>query len=164
MLFAAFFAGWSSLVVSALFCAIQLGLSGAIPLHIGLTTMLGYHAIVGIIEGVLTAGVLSFLFKVRPDLTKINEAARFGLWDWAGAILFVAIPAAILMLAGSSSLPDPLEKLLALSPIAAESTGPDKLFSTGRYVDYLMRAGIFLVLIALGFFVSFLSSRRSHKP
>lgn len=162
--FAGFLAGWASLMVSSLFCALQLGLSGAIPLRIGLSTMLGYHAVVGIIEGMLTAGVISFLLKVRPDLMKINEAGRFGVADWVGALLFVAIPAAILALAGSSSLPDPLEKLLALSPLAAESVSPEKLFSPARYTEYLVRAGIFVVLIALGLFVSFLSHRRSHRP
>jgi cobalt/nickel transport system permease protein len=150
-------------MISALFCAIQLGLSGAIPLHIGLTTMLGYHAVVGIIEGMLTAGVLSFLLKVRPDVMKINEAGRFGLADWVGAVVFVAIPAAILALAGSSSLPDPLEKLLALSPLAVESAVPEKLFSPERYMDYLLRAGIFVALIALALLVSFISHRRSHR-
>jgi cobalt/nickel transport system permease protein len=164
MIFAGFLAGWASLMVSSLFCAIQLGLSGAIPLRIGLTTMLGYHAVVGMIEGTLTAGVLSFLLKVRPDLIRINEGGRFGLTDWVGALVFVGVPSAILVLAGSSSLPDPLEKLLALSPPAAERAGPEALFSTARYMEYLIRAGIFMVLIALGLFVSFLSHRRSHRP
>jgi len=49
-------------LISSAFCALQLSLSGAIPLHIGLTVMLGYHAIVGVFEGILTAGVLGLLF------------------------------------------------------------------------------------------------------
>jgi len=81
------------------------------PLRIGLTTMLGYHALVGIIEGMLTAGVLSFLLKVRPDLMKMNEPGASVL-RLGGRRVFVAIPALILILAGSSSLPDPLETLL----------------------------------------------------
>jgi cobalt/nickel transport system permease protein len=162
MLVAGFLAGWASLILSAACCALQLSLSGAIPLRIGLTTMLGYHAIVGIIEGALTAGVLSFLLKVRPDLIKINEPGRFGFADWIGAIVLVAIPVAILGLAGSSALPDPLERLLALSPLVAESSQPDKLFSSARYMDYLLRAGIFVVLIIVGFFISVLSRRRDH--
>jgi cobalt/nickel transport system permease protein len=164
MLFAGFIAGWGSLMVSAACCALQMGLSGAIPLRIGLTTMLGYHAVVGIIEGMLTAGVMSFLLKVRPDLMKMNGPGRFGWADWVGALLFVAIPAAILVLAGSSSLPDPLERLLTVSPMTVESTGPDNLFSTARYMDYLARAGIFIALIALGSLISFLGRRRSSRP
>jgi hypothetical protein len=125
--------------------------------------MLSYHAVVGIVEGALTAGVLSFLLKVRPDLVKDGEAGRFGLADWAGALVFVAIPATILVLAGSSSLPDPLETLLVSSPFTAEGNDPEKLFSPVRYIDYLVRAGIFIALIALGIFVSVLSHRRSHR-
>jgi len=162
MLVTGFLAGWVSLILSAACCSLQLSLSGAIPLRIGLTTMLGYHAVVGIVEGMLTAGVLSFLLKVRPDLMEINGVGRFGFADWVGAVVFVVIPAAILGLAGSSALPDPLEKLLAFSPLMAESAGPEKLFSSARYTEYLVRAGIFVVLIAVGFLVSFLSHRRGH--
>jgi cobalt/nickel transport system permease protein len=164
MLFAGFVAGWGSLLASSACCALQMGLSGAIPLRIGLTTMLGYHAIVGVVEGMLTAGVMSFLLKVRPDLMEINRPGRFGFADWIGALVFVAIPASILVLAGSSALPDPLEGLLSASPLAVEGAGPDKLFSTTRYIDYLLRAGIFVALIALGFLVSFLNRRRSSRP
>ena len=163
LLFSGFLAGWLSLVISAACCALQLSLSGAIPLRVGLTTMVGYHIVVGVIEGMLTAGVLSFLLKVRPDLMKIDGASRFGFADWVGAIIFVAIPATILVLAGSSALPDPLQKLLAFSPVPAESPVPEGLFSAGRYADYLLRAAIFVALIAVGVVVSIMSHRRSHR-
>jgi cobalt/nickel transport system permease protein len=163
MLFAGFVAGWGSLIVSSACCALQMGLSGAIPLRIGLATMLGYHAIVGIVEGMLTAGVLKFLLKVRPDLLKINGPGRFGWADWIGGAVFVALPAMILVLAGSSGLPDPLEGLLAASPLPAEKTGPDKLYSATRYLDYLIRAGVFVALVALGFLISFVNRRRRHR-
>jgi len=161
LLVAGFLSGWASLMASAAFCAIQIGLSGAIPLRIGLTTMLGYHALVGIIEGMLTAGVLSFLLKVRPDLMKMNETGRFGFADWAGAAVFVAIPALILILAGSSSLPDPLETLLASAPLLPGSA-PETLASSARYQDYLLRGAVFVILVALGFLAGFLGRRR-HK-
>jgi cobalt/nickel transport system permease protein len=163
MLFSGFVAGWGSLMISSACCALQMGLSGAIPLRIGLTTMLGYHAIVGIVEGALTAGVMSFLLKVRPDLMKANGQGRFEWGDWIGGVIFVAIPVAILALAGSSSLPDPLEGLLAASPLAIEKTGPDKLYSATRYLDYLLRAGIFVALVALVFLVRFINRRRSSR-
>jgi cobalt/nickel transport system permease protein len=163
MLFAGFVAGWGSLIVASACCALEMGLSGAIPLRIGLPTMLGYHAIVGIVEGMLTGGVLSFLLKVRPDLMRIDGSGRFGWADWIGGVILVALPAAILVLAGSSSLPDPLEGLLASSPLAAGATGPDKLYSATRYRDYLLRAGIFVALVAAGFLVGFISRRRSNR-
>ena len=165
LIFAGFLAGWSSLIISAACCALEMSLSGAIPLRIGLTTMLGYHAIVGIVEGMLTAGVLSFLSKVRPDLMKLNGLSRFGMADWIGAILFIAIPVYILATAGSSALPDPLEKLLTVSPLLPETgTGSEKLFSAARYMDYLLRAGIFVILIGLWILVSRLARHKGSRP
>lgn len=164
LFFAGFFAGWSSLMIAATCCALQIGISGAIPLEIGLPTMLGYHAIVGIIEGVLTAGVLSFLFRVRPDLMKIRELSKFGLPEWVGAVIFIAIPVCILALAGSSSLPDPLEKLLAVSPIVPEAGAvSEKLLSSTRYMDYLIRAAIFIFLIGLGILISRWARYRNRR-
>jgi cobalt/nickel transport system permease protein len=164
LLFAGFLAGWTSLMISSACCALELGLSGAIPLHIGLTTMLGYHVVVGVIEGMLTAGVLNFLLRVRPDLMKLNELNQFGFADWVGAVVFVAVPVAILVLAGSSSLPDPLERLLALSPLISSSAQSEDLFSKARYMDYLIRAVVFILLIALGCVATLVSRRRSSRP
>jgi cobalt/nickel transport system permease protein len=164
LLIAGFFAGWFSLMVSSACCALEMGLSGAIPLHIGLTAMMGYHAVVGVVEGMFTAGVLNFLFRVRPDLLKINGQGRFGVSEWIGAILFMGIPAAILILAGSSSLPDPLEKFLTASPLLSKAEADaEKLSSTARYMDYVIRGAIFLLLIGCGFLVSHLSRHREHK-
>jgi cobalt/nickel transport system permease protein len=158
---AGFLAGWVSMMLSAACCALQMGLSGAIPLRFGLTAMLGYHAIVGVFEGMLTAGVLSFLFRVRPDLMQIDQSIRFGILDWVGAILFVAIPTYILIAAGSSGLPDPLEKLLAASPLLPEATaGAEKLSSVTRYSDYLMKAIAFILLIGLGFLLTRLTRHK----
>jgi cobalt/nickel transport system permease protein len=165
LVLAGFFAGWISLMLSAAFCALELGLSGAIPLKIGLTTMLSYHAVVGVVEGMLTAGVLSFLFKVRPDLMEINALSRFGIADWIGAVLLVGIPASILVMAGSSSLPDPLQKILILSPLgSAAGADSERLSSTGRYMDYLIRAAVFVFLIGLGVFAGHVARRRRKRP
>jgi cobalt/nickel transport system permease protein len=163
---AGFLAGWFSTVISAAFCALELGLSGAIPLRIGLMTMDGYHAAVGILEGMLTAGVLNFLRKVRPDLLALEGVGKFRIPDWLGAVLFVAIPAAILIMAGSSALPDPLEKLLETSPLPPElGSGniPERLASTLRLEEYLFRAAIFIVLIGLGFLAVRLARRRRSR-
>jgi cobalt/nickel transport system permease protein len=162
LLLAGFIAGWVSMIVSSACCAVEIGISGVIPLRIGLTTMLGYHMVVGVIEGALTAGVLSFLTKVRPDLMKINGADRFEFADWVGALLFVAIPIAILALAGSSSLPDPLQKLLEVSPLLPAAEASSKLFSSARYLDYLIKAAVFVILIILGLVASVVG-RHKHS-
>jgi cobalt/nickel transport system permease protein len=162
LLFTGFLAGWVSVITSSACCAVEMGVSGAIPLHIGLTAMLGYHVIIGVIEGLLTAGVLSFLLKVRPDLMKVGDFNRFGLADWVGAAIFVALPCAILILAGTSKLPDPLQKFLAASPLLSGSA--EALPSSSRYPGYLMRIAVFAVLLILGFAAAFLGRHHHAQP
>jgi cobalt/nickel transport system permease protein len=161
---AGFLAGWVSLMAGSACCAVEMGLSDAIPLRIGLATMLGYHAVVGIVEGTLTAGVLSFLFKVRPDLMKIDGLSGFGVSGWIGALVFAGIPAAILIMAGSSALPDPLEKLLAASPLRSQPEAVSgQLYSAARFREYFIKAVIFVLLVGLGFLVTRLTQRRRNR-
>ena len=156
---AAFAAGYVSMILSAAACAIELAISGAIPLRLGLPAMVGYHALIGIAEGGLTAGVLVFLSKVRADLIDAPRKGMLTAGEWAGAAVFVAIPFAILVLAGSSSLPDPLEKLIESgSAFSAGAAGTQALFSTLRLREYFWE---FLVLVGLIFMV-FLAGRVLH--
>jgi cobalt/nickel transport system permease protein len=150
LMVAAFAAGWLSLMLSAVSCALQLALSGVIPLAVGLPAMCGYHALIGLIEGALTAGVLSFVTRVRPDLVRPADALR-GFADWAGAVVFVAIPYVILILAGGSNLPDPLEKLLAASGTRGGEQGilARDLLSPERLQSYAGLAAVFILVIAL---------------
>ncbi len=67
---AAFAAGWASLFLSAIACAIELAICGTFPLDKGLQFMGLYHAVIGLIEGGITAIVVSYLSSVRPDLVK----------------------------------------------------------------------------------------------
>jgi cobalt/nickel transport system permease protein len=162
--FAAFAAGWGSLMLSAVFCAIQLALSGAVALGAGLAAMTGYHAIIGIAEGGLTAGVLSFLRSVRPDLIRGPAESKLGTADWLGAIVLVAVPAAVLVLAGSSSLPDPLQALLeTATPQASPASDSGELLSPARYRDYLEQTVVFAAAITIAYVASRLAHRRRRS-
>lgn len=68
MVVAAGVAAWTSVVVAALVCAIQLGLSGTVPMGVALTAMLGWHLIIGIGEALITVATLSYIWRTRPDL------------------------------------------------------------------------------------------------
>jgi len=156
---AAFAAGWISMVLSAAGCAVELAVSGAIPLRLGLPAMVGYHALIGIAEGGLTASVLAFLARVRPDLIETPRRVKLGAGEWAGAFIFVAIPLLILALAGSSSLPDPLQKLIEPgSAPSAKAGDAQALFSTLRLWEYSWE---FAALVAVIFLV-FLAGRIVH--
>ena len=158
---AGFFAGWVSVVASAAACGIELGLSGAVSLRIGLPVMIGYHSVIGIIEGLLTAAILSLLARVRPDLLKRDFGAIHGLADWAGGIVLVASPLAILALAGASSLPDPLQALLVAPPVSSEA-----LIAPARYTDLHLYLLYFSGLVACvaGFVIVRMVRIRRGRP
>lgn len=69
----AFLAGWFSIVVSAGLCAVELALSGTVPLKAALPAMAGIHALIGIFEGFITVSVVGVLQKVRPDLLSLEK-------------------------------------------------------------------------------------------
>ncbi|RJQ09804.1 MAG: cobalamin biosynthesis protein CbiM [Bacillota bacterium] len=57
---------WISVVAAAAACSTELALSGTAPLGAVLPAMLGWHAIIGLGEAVITAAVAAYLWKVRP--------------------------------------------------------------------------------------------------
>lgn len=65
-----------SLIIASFICAIEIGLSTNFPYGIEITipVMMGYHAFIGIGEMLITAGVLTFMYKYGaeflPDLNK----------------------------------------------------------------------------------------------
>ena len=71
-----FAAAWLSVVVAALACSVELGLSGTAAWGVVLPAMGGVHALIGIGEGLITTAVLSFLRVTRPDLLALREIKR----------------------------------------------------------------------------------------
>jgi cobalt/nickel transport system permease protein len=49
-------------------CAVQLALSGTVPLTTVLPAMLGVHSIIAIGEAVITVAAVSAVLATRPDL------------------------------------------------------------------------------------------------
>lgn len=64
----AFLAAWIAVVLSSAGAAVEIGLSGTVPLRLVLPAMVGVHALIGIGEGLITAAALGFLLRVRRDL------------------------------------------------------------------------------------------------
>ncbi len=67
---AAFVAGWISITVSALVVGVGVGLSSAFAYELGTTVaIMGVgHAVLGLVEGAITAAVYGYVADARPDL------------------------------------------------------------------------------------------------
>lgn len=68
-----FAAAWASIVAAALAAALQLALSGTSPANLAIPAMGGIHAIIGLGEGLITAGALAFVGASQPALLTANK-------------------------------------------------------------------------------------------
>jgi cobalt/nickel transport system permease protein len=70
---AIFIAAWLSIVLASGACAVELAVSGTVPLRIALPAMAGVHALIGVGEGLITVLVVAFISRTRPDLLTIER-------------------------------------------------------------------------------------------
>jgi cobalt/nickel transport system permease protein len=69
-----FVAAWASVVAAAVLCALELALSGIAALAVVLPAMTLIHVLIGIGEGMVTAGVMVFLTATRRDLLQLETS------------------------------------------------------------------------------------------
>ncbi len=107
-----FVSGWLSIFVAALACALQLAVSGVSPANVAIPAMAGIHALIGVGEGLITAGALVFLKAARRDLVEAPPAQFVGgRAVWIGGLVIAVALAIISPLA--SAHPDGLEWVAA---------------------------------------------------
>ncbi|MDY6785248.1 MAG: energy-coupling factor ABC transporter permease [Cyanobacteriota bacterium] len=68
MVFGTAVAAWSSVFIASLLCAVQLALSGTVPIAIALSAMAFWHVLIGVGEALITVVVANFIWRTRPDL------------------------------------------------------------------------------------------------
>ena len=73
MMVSGFAAAWLSVFVASLVAAAELAVSGTSPWVVALPAMGLVHVLIGIGEGLITAGVLAFLQAARPDLLALRQ-------------------------------------------------------------------------------------------
>ena len=120
----AFAAGWTSVVLGAVAVAIELALSGVSPVTLVLPAMAGVHMLIGLGEGMITAGAIAFLQKVRPDLLHAGEA---GHGTRSGALVAGGLALALLLALFSpiaSPFPDGLERVARDLGFASRESAP----------------------------------------
>lgn len=122
-----FAAAWMSIFIASLAAALQLAASGTSPANLALPAMAGIHAIIGIGEGLITVGALSFIYAARRDLLKLDKAQPSG----SRGVLWTGLTIALL--------------LAVLSPLA--SANPDGLEWVAKQQGFLNQAKAPLVNI-----------------
>ncbi|MDP2711880.1 MAG: energy-coupling factor ABC transporter permease [Solirubrobacteraceae bacterium] len=68
---------WTAVMVGAIATALQLAISGTVPLGTVLPAMVGVHALIGIGEAVITVAAVSAVLASRPDLIAIGDPERY---------------------------------------------------------------------------------------
>ena len=74
-----FIAAWLACLIPALAAAGEMFLAGTFPLKEGLIAMGVYHALIGIIEGLVTIIAVRLILKARPDIVDIREPSTKGV-------------------------------------------------------------------------------------
>lgn len=127
--FASFFAGWLGITLAAIFAGIQLGLSTsfAYGIAIAVPVMGFWHAILGIVEGIITAGVVGYIATRRADLIEKKEV---GKTSFALIAAMIAMSPVFAYLAEEVDYSEPLEN-------AAKMLGvEEKVINEGIFPDY----------------------------
>jgi cobalt/nickel transport system permease protein len=135
-LVASFIAAWAGCVSAALMAGVLLWLSGSVPLGPGLAAMGFWHALIGLGEGTITAGLVGYLLAVRPDLLDARDSrphdARSVRATAIGLGVIALVVASVSFVASSN--PDGLEFVTGSLGVIAEGTAPDAAAMPG----YLM--------------------------
>jgi cobalt/nickel transport system permease protein len=131
---AAFFAAWLAVALASILICLQLSVSGTAALGRTLPVMVSVHAVIGLGEGLITAGIVAFVLRTRPDLLhdvryQARPVGRIVLAGGLGAALVCSVGLSLLP-ATLWNYPDGLESVgirqgfLAVEASAADSASP----------------------------------------
>jgi cobalt/nickel transport system permease protein len=62
---------WLAVVAGSVACALELAISGTVPLGTVLPAMLGVHVLIGVGEAVITVAAVSAVLTTRPDVVRV---------------------------------------------------------------------------------------------
>jgi cobalt/nickel transport system permease protein len=116
---------WVSIVAAAAACAVELAVSGTLPLRNALPAMVSVHMVIGLGEALITVAVASAVLVARPDLVKTYDlpagdmprreagpsSSRLRLWSFVTGAFVVAAALAVFVSPFASAAPDGLESV-----------------------------------------------------
>lgn len=131
----AFVAAWAGVFLSALAVGIELWASGRAEFFSVIGAMGFWHALIGIGEGAITAGIVTYLAAVRPGLFERAEREQAPTRSVAVVLGVLAVAAAGLSFLASEH-PDGLEFVYFEQGVGAAF--PDRALIDGPFPDYVI--------------------------
>lgn len=132
----AFVAAWCSTVLAALAVGVELWLSGRANLTLALGSMGIWHALIGIGEGIITAGLIGYLMTVRPDILGDTEhPVKSSMRSVTVTLVILAVVGAGLSFLASNN-PDGLEFVYFEQGIGKQFAGFSLLGNGGPLAGY----------------------------
>ena len=104
-------AAYGSTVLVGVAVAIELAVSGTVPLLPALVAVGGGHALTGIGEGVVTVAILGMVTRARPELVRARRASPLAR-SLAGTAAAAAVALAVTAAFFASAKPDVLERAI----------------------------------------------------
>jgi cobalt/nickel transport system permease protein len=117
--------GYISIVLAAFICGIELSISGAVPFEIAIPAMVYWHLLIGIGEAIISALVIFYICRVKPDLVMtesimMNKVIEINISKYKRpitSILAVGMTLIVMIAVGFtigilSGAPDGLERVL----------------------------------------------------
>ena len=114
-----------SIILAAFICAIELGVSGAVPYGIAIPAMVYWHLLIGIGEAIISSLIIFYIYRVKPDLITtepimMNKVILINISKYKRPITSTLAVTGILMLMIAvgftvgilSGAPDGLERVL----------------------------------------------------
>jgi cobalt/nickel transport system permease protein len=140
---AAAIAGFASVLLSAISFSLMwlFGASAAVPFDRVFTAMVGVHALIGVGEAVITAGVVAAVLAVRPDLVRgadgidaRRDRVRLPRTRFVVLGLLAALAVAVGVAQFAVDEPDGLERVAV--DLGFDEAGQDHLLANSVFSDY----------------------------
>jgi cobalt/nickel transport system permease protein len=108
LFFSSFLAAWFSVFISSLSAALMLSISGTSPANLAVPAMAGIHALIGIGEGLITIGAVTFIYSNRRELLSKKSEKQAGNQSIIVSGVFITL-VLVALAPLASSQPDGLE-------------------------------------------------------
>lgn len=169
------FGAWASTVLASICCTGELAWSGTVAWSVGFPAMTGIHMLIGAGEALITALVLTAVYRARPALMSAKDAGAEepGGRTISGALIYgglITLGLALFVLPFASKWPDGLAKVAAAvgfdakavsAPLVSSPFAGYRVPGIGSLSAATALAGI--VGAVLVFMVSFVLAKALHR-